>query len=167
MNYYSSKMSNARRNRRAKHRSTGIDAHKQNKAGFYKGMPGVFLDKHGNRRIYEIRLTPEGEVEGLIGAHPKQVMACVDLLMQKHPQIRSIILLSSRRFRRKRFIKAFLGFFQGLWYKVFKPKKKAPERARMEAVSPEVKENIEKEKKALANKISQGLEQLTKTNTEA
>lgn len=171
-------MSSARRAKRKKARDTGIEAHKQNKGGFYKGMPGVFLDKHGNRRIYEVRLTPEGEVEGLIGAHPKQVMACLEVLMDTSPQIRNIVILTSRKYRIRRRRKRLKAIFVNWWANLFKKKKEAPERTRSEKVTPELQAKIDKEKELLADKVSKvntaeqakintGLKDLTNKNTEA
>ena len=77
-----------------------IDPELMNEAGYYEGMPGVFLDKEGNRRIYEIRQLPNGEIEGLLGCHPVQAIDCVIVLMESNPMIRQMYLGAARKYKR-------------------------------------------------------------------
>lgn len=77
-----------------------IDPELMNEAGYYEGMPGVFLDKDGNRRIYEIRQLPNGEIEGLLGCHPVQAIDCVIVLMESNPMIRQMYLGAARKYKR-------------------------------------------------------------------
>jgi len=71
---------------------------KQNKGGFYKGMPGVFLDKSGNRRMYEIAISPQGEIISRMGADPAEIRACLREHMKTSPITRTMIVTLANEF---------------------------------------------------------------------
>jgi hypothetical protein len=94
----------SRKQKRKKERQIGIDPSKQNEAGFYEGMAGVFVDELGNRRILEISLTPDADVLLRMGAHPIQMNQCQMSLMETSPMFRQMILTCSKKWRRGQLI---------------------------------------------------------------
>lgn len=98
-----------------------------NAAGFKKGDKGVFLDKHGNRRIYEISLTPQGEVLSKFGAHPVQITAIFHHLMESNVQSRQMILMAAQKFRKEKRKKAILAKIKHIWSIITKPFTKVPQ----------------------------------------
>ena len=94
-------MSSTRNNKRKKARNTGIEKDKQNPAGYYKGMPGVFTDKHGNRRIYEISQLPSGEIQSSMGCMPQQIVTCMAVLMKADPMTAQMMQGAIKRYKRE------------------------------------------------------------------
>lgn len=111
-----------RQQKRLYKKRTGIDLDKMNKAGFYEGMPGVFLDADGNQRIYEVFLTPNNELLVRYGVHPAGVNKAFKHLIQENELTRAAFMIAVDTYRRntkryqrkqrwkKRFNK-FLSFF--------------------------------------------------------
>ena len=123
-----------------------------NKAGFKASDEGVFLDKHGNRRIYEIALTPEGEVVSRFGAHPVQIMNIFVLLMEENTQSRAMVLSSARQYRNQKRFKAFKSLFGSLLVRLGLRKARVSQMdAKGEKPDPKLQEKIAKEKAALNN----------------
>lgn len=102
---------------------TGVDVNKLNAAGFYDGMPGVYLDSEGNQRLYEIVLTPNNELLTRIGVAPQGIAKAFRELMNDNPMSRNAMMLAVDKYRatqkwyqRKARWKArwqkFLKFFQ-------------------------------------------------------
>jgi len=60
-----------------------IDKSKQNKAGYYEGMPGVHTDKYGNRIMCYFAITPEGDANMVMHAMDKQIKACIQQSMSE------------------------------------------------------------------------------------
>lgn len=124
---------------------------KSNPAGFRASDEGVFLDKHGNRRIYEVALTPEGEVLSRFGAHPVQVSSIFNLLMHEHVQSRAMILGAANRFKKEKRKQAFQAFFVRVWSKITKPFTKTPQiEPETPQKKPDISAEIAREKEAIA-----------------
>lgn len=82
-------------------KKTGIDLSKMNKAGFYDGMPGVWIDADGNQRIYEVALTPENELITRFGVHPSSVAKAFQALAEDNPITRNAMFLAVDKYRSK------------------------------------------------------------------
>lgn len=66
------------------------DKTKQNAGGFYDGMPGVVLDQHGNRKMIDFMVTPQGVYTCLLHAHPKFCKTAIQDAMS-NPMVRGIV----------------------------------------------------------------------------
>lgn len=120
-------MSQNRNTKRSKARKSGIEADKQNAAGFYKGMDGVFLDKEGNRRIYEISLSPDGTINVKLGCHPIQASHIIAQLMTDHPMTRQFVFIAVEKYKAERTkMSRFKAFFVSIWQFISGTKHKAP-----------------------------------------
>lgn len=73
-----------------------------NDGGFYDGMPGVSIDKKGNRRIMNFVVTPEGDSNAYIFAHPRIVKTAIEDSMN-HKEVRALIMSAvvDRTFKKK------------------------------------------------------------------
>ena len=100
-----------------------IDPTKQNDAGFYEGMTGVFIDELGNRRIMELSLTPDADVLLRMGAHPVQMQQCMQSVMETSPMFKQMVLKTSKDFRRAQFI-GRIRLKVHLWWNSIKKKLK-------------------------------------------
>ena len=94
-------MGNARKERRRAEARQKEHEAKKNKGGFYKGMEGVWLDEHGNRRIYEISVTPDGDVISRHGCDPKLAFICFADLMKNGDFSRAFILKLADQYRKE------------------------------------------------------------------
>lgn len=88
-----------RRDRKKFKKMTGVDPDKLNEAGFYDGMPGVYLDSEGNQRIYEVVLTPKNELLTRIGVHPTGIAKAFRALMEDNPISRNAMILAVDKYR--------------------------------------------------------------------
>lgn len=113
-------------------KKTGIDATKLNEAGFYEGMPGVWVDADGNQRIYEIALTPKNELITRFGVHPSSVAKAFQALAEDNPLTRNAMFLAVDKYRAKqKWFKrkqAVKSFFKNLFTR---KKKVAEQQGRM------------------------------------
>lgn len=87
-----------RADRRKVNRKAGIDEKKMNAGGFYEGMPGVFLDADGNRKMYEVLITPQGEVITKLGCHPVHLKQCLSAVVTAQPIFRSVIMTVAHQY---------------------------------------------------------------------
>jgi hypothetical protein len=78
---------------------TGVDPDKLNAAGFYDGMPGVYLDSEGNQRIYEIVLTPDNTLITRMGVLPQGIAKAFRALMDDNPMSRNAMCLAVDKYR--------------------------------------------------------------------
>jgi hypothetical protein len=115
-----------------------IDESKLNKGGYYPGMPGVWLNTHGERRLWDIALNEEGEVASRMDPRPHDIYKALLTLMDTHPMSRNMILQAAkswtkgkrkaeRRMKLRKFFKALQ--FWNRWKKTPPaPKPGTPER---------------------------------------
>lgn len=100
-----------RRKRAGKQSATGnpVPLHERkvvesmmNDGGFYKGMPGASIDKKGNRRIMNFVVTPDGDENAYIFAHPRIVKTAIENAMN-HKEVRAIVMSAviDRTFKNK------------------------------------------------------------------
>lgn len=83
-------MSISRQQRRKKQRITGIDPRKMNKGGYYKGMPGVTLDEHGNRILGTVLVTEDGESHLQLFGPPKLLKLAIQDQMGRNAMVKAI-----------------------------------------------------------------------------
>lgn len=60
-----------------------IDKTKQNKAGYYEGMPGVKVDDYGNRIMAYFAITPEGNSAMVCNSMDVQIKKCIQNAMDE------------------------------------------------------------------------------------
>lgn len=109
-----------------------VDESKLNKGGYYPGMPGVWLNSHGERRLWDIAINENAEVASRMDPRPHDVYKALLTLMDTHPMSRNMILQAAnswhkgkrkaeRRMKRRKFFKALK--FWTRWQKQPEPAK--------------------------------------------
>lgn len=94
-----------------------VDQSKINKGGYYPGMSGVWLNSHGERRLWDIAINEKGEVASRMDPRPHDIYKALLTLMDTHPMSRNMILQAAnswhkgkrraeRRMKWRKFVKS-------------------------------------------------------------
>jgi hypothetical protein len=85
------------------------DKDKMNAGGFYEGMPGATLDENGYRKMIDFVVTPDGDNNAIMYAHPHFVVECVEKSME-HKELKDLMLsaLVNHLFKKKSPFQFFL-----------------------------------------------------------
>lgn len=73
-----------------------VDQSKLNKGGFYPGMPGVWLNNHGERRLWDVSISDNAEIISRMDPRPHDVYKAILTLMDTNPMSRNMILQAAK-----------------------------------------------------------------------